>query len=799
MNYSEDGSVVGANSGATPSLISMSTLSPYYHDTWKHYKDKQGINEYFAAARQAGMSPAQQALIMATGIWEDNAKKLTGQKSLTHVTQDVNGQRAFGIMNWIPKGGGTEAYEYGKTLSEQLNYISQAYFGANPTRRQGRITSNISGYSNALAKLAGHPIVGKEGDPIGPIIDRDLIEGSGHYVGGALVPAGWNTPSGLGKYVGTAVDVYNWMVQNGMATGQVGGSSYGGTGGSIYGSVGSRVQALLAGGGLNNTGNNTLGTAISSAIKNGSLKLMNAATLTANTAYQTASATKDLIGDAIDSSKTNYNSTIEGLKNMIGNRITTTGQVVADWWNNVKQVAANTDPTPEGILATFKDIGSSIYDTGAGIVGSIKDDLGQESQLVWNGVTKELSIIKGTAESVATEIANGISQIASSALQTNVYGDSTKGSKLDNLIAGKYGMVSSYNPNASNLIQAYNAQLAVSMGWGLNNGSSSSYMDGSYDDGSSDDDSSTIAQIADNSDMWTGYEQAVDARTKAQWKKMLDNHRSEWPAKTRNGKNPTGWWDAYLTNKRIADYYRLEYPGRVVNEAFSRWYASKFGKSTNRSVLTGSKSSPIVVKQQTAPTVFLDQFDKLDTWQEYVDLLKANPQYINDPNVKNNFDSQHWTSHYNELKQQLIKGSLDFPDNRSYAEQIGFTKPKNSSLTNFALWLTGNGDEAASQIVIPPVDDFAIQQQLGNMQQEEQPPTVVNQFLVGKNTTDNTDWIAQLEQATFNVRAERVEALLEEISKKMDSVNNNTTVVTPPQPTPEESPIPDQVTMLARG
>jgi molecular chaperone HtpG len=49
------------------------------------------------------------------------------------------------------------------------------------------------------------------------------------------------------------------------------------------------------------------------------------------------------------------------------------------------------------------------------------------------------------------------------------------------------------------------------------------------------------------------------------------------------------------------------------------------------------------------------------------------------------------------------------------------------------------------------------------------------------------------------LKKERIEELLEEISKKMDSVNGNTTVISTPQQTPTESPIPDQVAMLARG
>ena len=212
-------SLVSNTSSYAPGRIQMNdVLRQYAGTTWNSYKNQEGIREYFEAAAQSGMTPTQRAMIMATGIWEDNAKKLTGKKDLTRITYDKNGQAAVGIMNWIPKSntGGRDT-SYGTTMAEQLSYIYNCYFAPNPTYSRGRIyESNLTGYRDALTTLAGHTPVGKAGDPIGPIMESDLVEGGVHYVGTALVPEGWNTARGLGKYVGTAVDAYNWAIDNGI-------------------------------------------------------------------------------------------------------------------------------------------------------------------------------------------------------------------------------------------------------------------------------------------------------------------------------------------------------------------------------------------------------------------------------------------------------------------------------------------------------------------------------------------------------------------------------------------------------
>lgn len=184
------------------------------------YADKFSKSDYHNQAQKAGLTGAQEAMIGAIGIHEDSAQKLVGEKSLTTVTQDGNGQTAFGIMNWIPDPqnqyvGATET-KYGTTLAEQLPYMRQMYFDSNPTHDRARIVSdNYSKYSANLQQVLGHSLALKPGDAWGPLAESDIAEAMGHYVANALVPADWYTTEGLGKRIGTAVDIYNWMIDKG--------------------------------------------------------------------------------------------------------------------------------------------------------------------------------------------------------------------------------------------------------------------------------------------------------------------------------------------------------------------------------------------------------------------------------------------------------------------------------------------------------------------------------------------------------------------------------------------------------
>ena len=187
---------------------------------WGLYKDKIANSSFFDEASKAGLTPAQTAMIATIGIFEDSAKKLTGEKSLTKVTQDYNGQYAFGLMNWIPSDAnsylGADETMYGSSLSDQLPYMRQAYFDENASHSRAKIV-NYDGYASALQSALGYSLKLKQGDRWGPYAETDIAEAMGHYVANALVPAGWNTEPVLSKHIGTAAEAYNWMIANGKA------------------------------------------------------------------------------------------------------------------------------------------------------------------------------------------------------------------------------------------------------------------------------------------------------------------------------------------------------------------------------------------------------------------------------------------------------------------------------------------------------------------------------------------------------------------------------------------------------
>lgn len=182
-------------------------------DIWNAHKNKAGVANFMRTAFSAGLTGAQVATIASTGIWEDGGDKIFGTKSLTNTTYDVNGQQAVGIMNWMDK-----SVNYGSTVAEQLQYIKRTYFDASSSDSRARASDN--GYwsqdESAYRKATGRSgfRIGK-GERYGPVMEQDLIEGSEQFFRTALVPACIHVPEGPRKYIGTAVGVYNWLIDNG--------------------------------------------------------------------------------------------------------------------------------------------------------------------------------------------------------------------------------------------------------------------------------------------------------------------------------------------------------------------------------------------------------------------------------------------------------------------------------------------------------------------------------------------------------------------------------------------------------
>lgn len=180
---------------------------------WPYYSGRAGVPTFINAGKVAGMSPAEIATLMSTGIWEDGGEKIFGLKSLNATTYDYNGQAAKGIMNWVDQN-----VNYGDTVADQLKYIHNTYFDANSDDYRAKVRDTGYGSQDLQAFKTATGRDGfklKVGDRYGPYANQDLIEGSAFFFMDALVPEKIHTASGMAENVGTAADAYNWMIENG--------------------------------------------------------------------------------------------------------------------------------------------------------------------------------------------------------------------------------------------------------------------------------------------------------------------------------------------------------------------------------------------------------------------------------------------------------------------------------------------------------------------------------------------------------------------------------------------------------
>lgn len=198
-----------SNSSSSSGKVTLSSILKNGNN-WDSYKNKTGMNKAIKAGFDAGMSGGELATVLSTAIWEDGAQKILGQKSLTNVTYDRNGQQAAGLMNWVD----VDIAKNNPTLKDQLNFIHKTYFTKDTKDNRALVRTDDWGAS-AYKSATGKQFKLKGGDRYGPYIDTDPIEGSEQYFRKALVPGCLTTTEGVGKYVGTAVGAYNWMIDKG--------------------------------------------------------------------------------------------------------------------------------------------------------------------------------------------------------------------------------------------------------------------------------------------------------------------------------------------------------------------------------------------------------------------------------------------------------------------------------------------------------------------------------------------------------------------------------------------------------
>ena len=230
----------GYVAGGTQGKIKLSKAMEAASPQWKYYPDKLTKGGYWDAAKRAGFTTAQTAMVAAIGIHENGAKKLTGEESLTRVVWDnIGKQYAFGLMNWIPdeknSRSGANETKFGTTLADQLKYIRDAYFSPTSTYDRAKNVNFNRYYGNAMKEALGYaPHLG-QGDRWGPYAETDLAESMGHYVGNALVPYDFDRTTGQARHMRTAVEAYNWMLENGVTNGYATGSQAGSSGGASIG------------------------------------------------------------------------------------------------------------------------------------------------------------------------------------------------------------------------------------------------------------------------------------------------------------------------------------------------------------------------------------------------------------------------------------------------------------------------------------------------------------------------------------------------------------------------------------
>lgn len=209
----------GSNTGKLTKSDFAANSGDEFTNAFKLYAGKN-FDEYLTTAKSVGYTAPETALVLTMQIHEDGAEKLTGKKPLTYIVSDKVGQKAYGLMNWIPPKNGT--FPAGHTLSEQLRYIKSKYFDANADHEWATIhKSNWQQSKAAAEKAMGHAYVLQPGQKYGTYLSTDLVEGTMHYVANALQPSkSWQQAGYMGGYASMVVDAYNWLLGKGFKGGQ---------------------------------------------------------------------------------------------------------------------------------------------------------------------------------------------------------------------------------------------------------------------------------------------------------------------------------------------------------------------------------------------------------------------------------------------------------------------------------------------------------------------------------------------------------------------------------------------------
>ena len=211
----------GSGTGNQGKILMPSALAELSY--WAPYSKMDDSVTFVKSGFDAGLTPAEVAAVFSAGIHEDSAQKLFGTKSLTDVTYDKYGQAAVGILNFADIDA---VAKYGFTVPDQLKYMKDAYFVDSPSHSRGKTLDPYRSdypWGRTYEYYTSSKPSTADGTPIGPLLNKDLIEGMSYWTGGAIVPdeqmvrSDPQTPVVM-QYTATAADAYNWMLDKGLFT-----------------------------------------------------------------------------------------------------------------------------------------------------------------------------------------------------------------------------------------------------------------------------------------------------------------------------------------------------------------------------------------------------------------------------------------------------------------------------------------------------------------------------------------------------------------------------------------------------
>ena len=183
-----------------------------------HISEFEG-SKFHDWAVKAGLTPQQEAYIASVALQIDGGRRLFGGD--VALVQDGR----FGLANWstlMPNG--SRDTSYGNSVQDQMTLgFMRNYFQKNPANSRAYV-SNVDRYGRALATVLGADLKKGEGTQWGTYLNTDLLEGTGHGVGTAVL-SDWNYTNEqqlplYGAYLGDAARYYNWMIDKGYIVGE---------------------------------------------------------------------------------------------------------------------------------------------------------------------------------------------------------------------------------------------------------------------------------------------------------------------------------------------------------------------------------------------------------------------------------------------------------------------------------------------------------------------------------------------------------------------------------------------------